>query len=355
MMSRGSRFAPVGFAEVPDFHVEVARRAAPELRKCSLLVGGDPAKRGKVVAASADLRMRGIVEGMGMGEALDRAPEAHWVRTDIHRAREVSGLLRAAVRQEVGAVEIDGLAGFYLRAPSEHQAALELSERLEARVSERTGLPLRFGAAPARFAARLAAEDAGARGATVIGLDEFESYLLRQPIERLPGVGPKTAARLAELGATNIPRLRELGLERLEVLLGNHGRALWLLACGEDPKPLRVKRHPATLSREETLPGSDPDGLLASLTRLASSLELALKREGLHARRIALRLTYMNERTVTRSRSLRSPISAASELISAAQGLLAKIEADGEAVRRSGLVLRGLEISGATDRQLDLF
>ena len=72
MMSRGSRFAPVGFAEVPDFHVEVARRAAPELRKCSLLVGGDPAKRGKVVAASADLRMRGIVEGMGMGEALDR-------------------------------------------------------------------------------------------------------------------------------------------------------------------------------------------------------------------------------------------------------------------------------------------
>ncbi len=160
---------------------------------------------------------------------------------------------------------------------------------------------------------------------------------------------------MAELGATDIPRLRELGLERLEVLLGNHGRSLWLLACGEDPKPLRVKRHPATLSREETLPGSDPNGLLASLTRLASSLEQALKREGLHARRIALRVTYMDERTVTRSRSLRSPVSEASQLISAAQGLLAKIEADGEAVRRSGLVLRGLEISGATDRQLDLF
>ena len=40
-------------------------------------------------------------------------------------------------------------------------------------------------------------------GAVVIGLDAFESYLLGQPIERLPGVGPKTAARLAELAASD--------------------------------------------------------------------------------------------------------------------------------------------------------
>lgn len=362
MKSNTRRSVPVGFAEVPDFHVEVVRRALPELRMQSLLVGGDPAKRGKVVAASADLRTRGIIEGMGLDEALDRAPDAHWVRTNMARAREVSGLLRAAIRQEVDAVEIDGLAGFYLRAPSEADAAIELAGRLEERVAERTGLPLRFGIAPARFAARLAAEDAGTHGATVIGPNEFEDYLLRQPIERLPGVGPKTAARLAELGATDIPSLRALGLERLEVLLGNHGRSLWLLSCGEDPKPLRVKRHPATLSREETLPRSEAsgpeaelNGLIGSLTRLTASLEQALRRDGLRARRIALRLTTKDERTVTRSRSLEAPVSGASELIAAAQELLTRVEADALAVRRVGLVLKGLEISGAEDRQLDLF
>jgi DNA polymerase-4 len=352
----------VGFAEVPDFHVEVVRRASPELGTRPLLVGGDPAKRGKVVAASADLRARGIVEGMGLDEALDRAPDAHWVRTDIARAREVSGLLRAAIRQEVEAIEVDGLAGFYFQAPRQPDAAIELGGRLEARVAERTGLPLRFGVAPARFAARMAAEDAGAHGATVIGLDAFEDYLLRQPIERLPGVGPKTAARLAELGATDLPSLRDLGLERLEILLGNHGRSLWMLACGEDPKALRVKRHPATLSREETLvtrdapgPESETRGLSESLTRLVARLEQALRRDGLRARRIALRLTYLDERTVTRSRSLDSPVSEASELISVAQGLLARVETDSAPVRRVGMILKGLEISGASDRQLDLF
>lgn len=359
-MARASRFAPVGFAEVPDFHVEVVRRAMPSLGSRPLLIGGDPTKRGKVVAASEDLRMRGIAEGMGIDEALDRAPDAHWVRTDMARAREVSGLVRAAIRQEVEAIETEGLAGFFLRAPNEPFETDRLAVRLESRVVKRTGLPLRFGVAPARFAARMAAEDAGRRGATVIGLDVFEAYLLRQPIERLPGMGPKTAARLAELGATNIPRLRELGLERLEVLLGNHGRSLWLLACGEDPKPLRVKRHPATLSREETLSeeeglGSEGDALLAGLSRLAGRLERALRRDGLQARRIALRLTYADGRPVTRSCSPESAVSNAGELVTAALGLLARIDAPSERLRRIGLVLKGLEVYGAEDRQLDLF
>ena len=40
----------IGFAEIPDFHVAVARRARPSLAESSVLVGGDPSKRGKVVA-----------------------------------------------------------------------------------------------------------------------------------------------------------------------------------------------------------------------------------------------------------------------------------------------------------------
>ena len=348
---------PVGFAEVPEFHVEVARRGDASIADGPVLIGGDPSKRGKVVAASADLRELGIVDGMSLAEALDRAPQARWVRTDIRRAREVSGELRAAVREEVEEVEVEGLAGFYMRAPRDRDAALALAVRLEARVLERTGLPLRLGIAPARFVARLAAEDAGASGACVVSEYDFESYLMRQPVERLPGVGPKTAARLAELGAIDVPGLRQLGLERLDVLLGNHGRALWLLACGEDPKPLRVKRHPDTLSREETLddPTVDRARLIASVVRLAENLERALRRDGLTAGRIALRLIGADERTLTRSCSLEAAAGSTADLCRAAQGLLDRIDLEGRAVRRTGLVLKGLEIRGATDRQLDLF
>lgn len=354
---QGRTRGAVGYAEVAEFYVAVARQRDPSLRHHPLLIGGDPNKRGKVVAASEDLRRLGIVDGMGLAEALDRAPQAVWARTDRQGAREVSGVLRAAVREVVPEVEVEGLAGFYMRAPASPERATEWAQRLETRVLDRTGLPIRLGVAPVRFAARLAAEDAGIAGARVVAADRFEDYLMALPLERLPGVGPKTAARLAELGAVDVPGLRRLGLERLDVLLGNHGRTLWLLACGEDPKPLRVKRHPDTLSREETLttPTQGLPELTDTLRRLVNGLVGALRRDGLGASRVALRLTRGDQRTLTRSCSFEAPIAEAEALLEAALTLLGRAEASEQPIRRVGLVLKGLEARGQRERQLDLF
>jgi DNA polymerase-4 len=357
MSPRPNRAAPVGFAEVPELHVAIARRAQPELAAGPLLVGGDPAKRGRVVGLTSELRALGIEEGMGVAEALSRVPAARWVRTDMPHAREVSGHLRAAVRREIGAVETSGLSAFYFRAPGDPLEARALAERLVALVGAETGLDLRVGIAPARFAASLVAEDAGARGVAVLTPEAFEAYLVALPVERLPAVGPKTTTRLLELGVTDVAGLRRLGLERLELLLGSAGRSLWLLACGEDPKPLRVRQHPTTLSREEKLAGGEaaPGAVDAVLARLATRLETALRRDGLWAGRIALRLTSVDARSLTRSRSLGPPAISASDIVQAARDLLERAEADHGSLRRIGIVLKGLELAGAEDRQLDLF
>lgn len=352
---------PVGFVEVPDFHVAVVRLGRAELADQSFVVGGDPDKRGKILAATPELRALGIESGMLVDEALTRSPSAVWVETDMPLAREYSGRLRAAVRQQVAALEGEGLSGFYFEAPRDRSEALELFDRLKARVAEKTGLPIRMGVAPVRFAARMAAEDLPASQARVIDEGSFETFLLQQPLERFPGVGPKTAARLAELGARDVPGLRSLGRERLEILLGNHGRSLWLLASGEDPKPLRVRRHPATLSRERSLvagtggPHAIERVLEEDLEKLSESLSAALVREGLVAGRIALRLTFEGARTVTRSQTFSTSIMRAGELAAAARGLMERIELEGEGVRKLALVLAGLDLKGAEDRQLDLF
>jgi len=357
MNTRVGQGKAIGFAEVPDFHVAVARRADPSLAERSVLVGGDPEKRGKVLASSPDLYTLGIGAGMALDEALDRAPDAVWVQTDMARAREVSGLFRSAIRREIEAVELEGLGGFYWEASSDAAESLALAERVASRVHEAIGMTLRVGVAPVRFAARWAAEDAGSQGASFLGEEDFDAYLLRQPIERFPGVGPKTAARLAELGASDVASLRALGLDRLQILLGNHGRGLWMLACGDDPKPLRVRRHPTTMSREKSLTGAGGDHreLIARLAGLAESLGLALLREGLGAGRIALRVTLDDSRSVTRSQTLTEPISSAGPLAAAARVLLTRADVDASQIRKLGLVVAGLEIRGAEERQLGLF
>lgn len=354
---RAPRIAPVGYADVPDFHVAAARRRSPELEGVPVVIGGDPAKRGRVIGLTPELRALGIEEGMEVAEALQRAPAARWLRTDMTRVRELSGQLRATVRREIGAVETSGLAAFYFRAPSEATEARRLGLRLIERVEQEAGLRLRVGIAPARFAAPLIAEEAGQGQVGLLTADAFESFLERIPVERLPSVGPKTAMRLQELGVETVAGLRALGGERLELLLGPVGRSLWLLASGEDPRPLRVRRHPKSLSREEKLREGEatPAVLDAVIARLATRLEQALRRDGLWAGRIALRLSQADGRSQTRSRSLWPPATTAARIAAAARDLLERAEVPPQTPRRIGLVLKGLEIAGAEERQLDLF
>lgn len=290
-------------------------------------------------------------------EALARSPGAVWVETDMAHARERSGQLRAVVRQSVEALEVEGLAGFYFEAPRDEETALTLGACLREQVLKETGLVLRMGVAPARFAARMAAEDTEESGIRILDEETLELFLASQPLDRLPGVGPKTAARLAELGARDIPGIRQLGESRLEILLGNHGRGLWLLASGEDPKPLRVRRHPATLSREKSLRESGGEGevIRTALRALGESLSAALSREGLVASRIALRLTFEGTRTTTRSLSFETPTSGVSELVAAAHGLLSRASLGDEEICKVALILAGLDLKGAEGPQLDLF
>ena len=91
------------------------------------------------------------------------------------------------------------------------------------------------------------------------------------------------------------------------------------------------------------------------LVGLAESLGLALLREGLGAGRIALRLTLDDSRSVTRSQTLPEPISSAGPLAAAARTLLTRADVEVGQIRKLGLVVAGLEIRGAEERQLGLF
>ena len=370
-MSRLRRVGvPVGFAEVPDFHVAVARAAHPDWGQRPLIVGGDPEKNGKVLACSPELKACGVEPGMRVREAQAAAPSAGWIETDMAAAREISGRLRAAVRKHVVAVEAEGLSGFYFEAPADRSLAEAWATGLQAAAERATQMTLRVGMAPVRFAAKLAAESAGSAGTRVVSEDEFESFLASQPLERFPGLGPKTFARLSELGVKDVPGLRDLGRERLELLLGNHGLSLWLLASGEDPKPLRARRHPGTLSRERTVqtgigaPTNDGHADLEAKLReatltLADGLATALLREGLSAQRIAIRLTLEDARTLTRSQSFDEAVTHAGDIAAAGLDLLGRTGAGTERVeaqvRKVALVLAGLDVSGAEERQLGLF
>lgn len=345
------------YVEVPGFYAAVEQAADAALSGRPVIVGGDPRKRGLVQSATPDALAAGVRVGMPMLEVLERCPRARATRTDMRRYREEAGRLRACLRRIVDRLEPAGLGAAYLDACEAPDPPERVADKLRTLVRDELGLPLRVGAAPAKFLAKLAAEESGPENIRIVPAPEVAAFLRPLPASRLPGVGPNTATRLAELGARTAGDVVRLGRPSIERALGNHGLAILAAAMGQGDARVRAARHPQSLSQESTLGADELDQgvLVEGLQGLADGLSRALGLEGLLARRVALKVRYADHETATRSRTLARPAALPSELHAVALELLARTQAGTRPVRLLGLAVSGLVRSSRDDRQLDLF
>lgn len=345
------------FVEVPSFYAAVERAQDPALAERPVIVGGDPRKSGQVQAATSDALAAGVAPEMPMVEALALCPQAKAVRTDMATYRNVSRQLVACLRRVYPRLEVLGLGAAFVEASGGGDPEA-LAARLREAVAEELGLPLRVGIATGKFLARLAAEEAGEGGVRRIPAGSEAAFLAPLPVTRLEGVGRKTAAGLAELGAERIGDVVALGRERLEEAFGSHGLRIFALASARDEAPVRATRHPQSLSRERTFREAavvDRTVLEEGLQDLARQLEEELARQGLSAGRVGLKLRYADQGRHSPSQALGSPATHAPELLAAALRLLDRTQAGSRPVRGLGLQLSRLAPAAEADRQLDLF
>jgi DNA polymerase-4 len=345
------------YATVPGFYAEVERRANPQLADRPVIVGGDPRKRGLVQAATPDALRAGVAVGMPMREALERCPQGRALRTDMRRYRDVASRLRACFRRLTHRVEPAGLDGAFLEPRGPEESAGELAERLRESVREELHLPLRVGLAPAKFLAKIAAEEAGITGILRIDSEQVASFLAPLPVSRLPGVGARTEAKLAELSVRTVGEVLALGRSVLEEHLGNHGLAILGYAQGRDDARLRAAPHPRSLSQESTLDSDELDlpVIRERIEELARRLEAGLVLERLAAKRVTLKVRYGDQEQTTRSCTLVRPVADARDLARLAADLLERTQAGRRPVRLVGLGVAALIRWRRDDRQLELF
>lgn len=344
------------FAEVPGFYAAVERSDDPSLADRPVIVGGDPRKRGLVVSRTPDAEGAGVRIDMPVLEARRLCPRARCVRTNMARYREVSRRLVATLRRVGGELEPFGLGAAYFDVTRRAEAPDALAAELS-RAADEFGLPLRVGIASGKFPARIAAEEAGAGGIRRIPAGEEADFLAPLSPTRLEGVGEKTAARLADLGARTIGDVAALGRDRLELEFGTHGLRIEAFARGADDRPVRAARHPQSLSREITVRGESVDlaVLTEQLSELSQQLEAELQLQGLVASRVVLKLRYADRERAAPSQTLAAPTAAAADIHARAISLLGRTQAGSRPVQGLGLQLQRLAPAGEEDRQLDLF
>ena len=168
-----------------------------------MAVGGSPASRGVVAAASYEARTFGVRSAIPMSRAVRLCPHLSIVPPDFQKYRAVSQQVFAIFRSVTPLVEGLSLDEAYLDVTENawgEPLGMTVAQRLKAAIREATGLTASAGVAPNKFLAKIASAWRKPDGLTVIAPERVETFLQKLPVDALWGVGPVTAARLRERG-----------------------------------------------------------------------------------------------------------------------------------------------------------
>jgi DNA polymerase-4 len=314
--------------DLDAFFVEVCRQYHPELRQVELLVvGGRRDQRGVVQSASHAARRFGIHAGMPIAEAVRLCPQATFFQGAFVHYRDASRAVRSVLQDFSPTVVMSSLDEAYLDFAGTERlhpvSLLPVAEELRDQVKRQTGLDASVGIGPNRMVAKMASDYAKPRGLMEVRPGWERGFLAGLRLGALPGVGPKTAERWAELGLVNVHQVQEMDERSLEQLIGSDARHLKLRAQGRGGTVLRPDRLPKSVSRETTLSRDlrDPEELEEILALLTARVAAQLRDEQILAKAVTMKLRHDDFRTVTRRRTLETATDLDAEIYLAAREL----------------------------------
>jgi DNA polymerase-4 len=270
--------------------------------------------RGVITTATYAAREFGVNSGMGLMKAAALCPQAVLLPVDFDEYRRYSRRFKAAITAIAPRIENRGIDEVYIDfdavAGGGEQGGRPLAERIQRAIHECTGLTCSVGVAPNKLLAKLASEFDKPNGITVLSMQDVPGRVWPLPCRKLNGVGPKSSARLAQLGIGTIGELARCERGWLIEQFGRHyGGWLHEAAWGRDERDLVTASEPVSVSTETTFERDlhavhDRTELGALFTALCARVAADLQRHGYAGRTIAIKLRYDNFQSLTRAITL---------------------------------------------------
>jgi DNA polymerase-4 len=340
--------------DMDAFFASVEQLDHPELRGKPVLVGHD-GPRGVVAAASYEARPFGCHSAQPMSIAKRRCPQAIIMPVRGHRYGEMSQRMFAILDEFSPLVEPLSIDEAFLdmtgteRALGDPQA---VALRLKQQVKRELSLTASVGLAPNKFLAKLASDMKKPDGLMVIHAADIDRILLPLPVSRLWGIGKATAAGLDRFGIKTISDLRQKPLDWLQQHFGAEADRYFNLARGIDLREVICDHEARSIGHEQTfeLDVADPEEIRRVLLDQVEQVARRLRKHGLRARGVALKIRYGDFQTISRSATLPASTDVTQELWQAARAIFQKWPF--QPVRLIGMTAERLD---AGEGQMDLF
>ena len=308
------------------FYASVEQRDDPSLRGKPVVVGGS-SNRGVVAAASYEAREYGVHSAMPMAVALRRCPHLLRVRPRMQVYRDVSKQVFEVFREFTPVVEGLSLDEAFLDISGSLKlfgSAPAIAAAVKNRIFERTRLTASVGVAENKLVAKIASDLEKPDGLVVVSADDYRRVLDPLPVSVIPGVGKKTLARMHAHDIRTMAGLRVAEDAVLRDIFGRYAARMRARASGLDDRPVVSSRAEKSVSTEETF---DEDLATTAqmdkrLLRLADRTAGRLRKAGLSAATVAIKVRETDFTTHTRQTSLRKPVSGTDEIYAQARKLL---------------------------------
>lgn len=336
--------------DMDAFYAAVEQRDHPAYKGRPVIVGADPKRgkgRGVVAACSYEARAFGIRSAMPISRAYHLCPHAIFLPVRMDHYEEVSEEILRIFRRYTDLVEPLSIDEAFLDVTGSTRLFGEptrIARRIKAEIWREERLTASVGVAPNKFVAKIASDFKKPDGLVVVRPEEVAAFLADLSVAYLWGVGKKTAASLQALGITTIGELARWPEDALSKRLGALGEELHGLSRGIDDRPVIPEAPAKSMGAETTfaIDLEDPHQIRQHLLRLAERVSARLRREGSAGATITLKLRFADFTTLTRSCTLREPITLTEEIYSRALALFQKILLRGRKVRLVGIAVSKL-------------
>ncbi len=262
-----------------------------------------------VTTASYEARRFGVGSAMPAARARRLCPQAVFLAPDFPTYREVSRRVMELVRGTVERVEVVGLDEAYLDV-SDLLSPRAAMRRLVREILQETGIACSVGIGPNKLVAKVASDAEKPAGFVVLSREQACARFAGSPPGLVPGIGPKTAARLAALRLTTLAAVGAAPERVLTERFGpNLGRELGRRARFEHDGEVGAARKVVSESRERTFDRDVHDHALLreELQRMSRELCASLAAHGRSGRTVGIKVRLDDFTTVTRARTLDEP------------------------------------------------
>jgi DNA polymerase IV len=349
--------------DMDAFYASVEIRDRPELAGQPVIVGATGG-RGVVLSASYQARAFGVRSAMPVMRARRLCPQAVFVpprhRVYAAASKEVMAIF-GAVTPEVEPLALDeaflDVSGALRRLGPQYPPA-GIAALIRAQVQQQQGITCSVGVAPCKFVAKIASAHCKPDGLLVVPRAGMLDFLHPLPVAALWGVGERAGEVLARLGLRTVGDIAHTPLDTLQRELGAaQGAHLAALAWGRDERLVTPHAPEKSIGAEETFAQDigDPDRIRRELLRLSGRTAAGLRAGGYVARTVSVKLRLASFKTMTRSRTMRSPTDVAREIYTTACSLYESAGlAPGAQLRLVGVRASGLVPVAGANAQLTL-